>query len=349
MTAQIDTEEIFSGMVENGLDLLQRAARELATAPKYSVVHFASGVEILLKARLMREHWSLIIERSENADARKFTSGDFKSVGAEQAIHRLAQIAGDRLDDAEKAAILAVQKHRNRVLHHFHDGLSKKASEERVAEIAAEQSRMWYYLERLLTGRWNHFFRSYKRRISSIDKAFKRNRSYLRGKFQAIEASLDEKRCSDCSTCGFPARESGLEGLVTRSSCHVCGATDTSLQVCCTACNESTEFDDPSGSVCFHCDHKITLAELLSPGGAFDSGNDTDCGAAYCMVCEYFGEMTVIPAGDGYLCVSCHSTFHDIDSCGYCSEAIAGSPGSVETYLYGCLLCDGTWSTAKDE
>ena len=39
-------------LVENAIDFLNQAADELANNPKYSVIHFYTAVELLLKARL---------------------------------------------------------------------------------------------------------------------------------------------------------------------------------------------------------------------------------------------------------------------------------------------------------
>jgi hypothetical protein len=44
---------------ESAFDFLESSVDEIKTHPKYSVIHFATAVELLLKARLIHEHWSL--------------------------------------------------------------------------------------------------------------------------------------------------------------------------------------------------------------------------------------------------------------------------------------------------
>jgi hypothetical protein len=66
---QAVASEIKFPPVENGLDYLKSAAEHLRDEPtardlKYAVLHLHSAVEVLLKVRLMREHWSLIFSNT---------------------------------------------------------------------------------------------------------------------------------------------------------------------------------------------------------------------------------------------------------------------------------------------
>jgi len=88
------TDGQFKGVVENAIDFQERAFQDMERAPKYSPISFTAAVELLLKARLMLEHWSLIIDDPRRAKAASYRRGDFKSVGMEEAIQRLQDIAG---------------------------------------------------------------------------------------------------------------------------------------------------------------------------------------------------------------------------------------------------------------
>ena len=59
-------EEILERLVENGLDFLHKAIDELKDHPKFSLIHFYSAVEHFLKARLMEEHWTLVISQRQS-------------------------------------------------------------------------------------------------------------------------------------------------------------------------------------------------------------------------------------------------------------------------------------------
>ncbi|MBN1293095.1 MAG: hypothetical protein JXB48_14745, partial [Candidatus Latescibacteria bacterium] len=50
-------------LIENAFDFFERSLDEFEDNPKYSVIHFYAAVELFLKARLMAEHWSLVVLR----------------------------------------------------------------------------------------------------------------------------------------------------------------------------------------------------------------------------------------------------------------------------------------------
>src|SRR5713226_3157429 len=83
------SEQMFDSLVANAIDFLRHSIDELEKKPKYSVIHFCAAIEIFLKAKLMREHWSLIDEEPQKANITRFLNGDFKSVGIDATINRL--------------------------------------------------------------------------------------------------------------------------------------------------------------------------------------------------------------------------------------------------------------------
>lgn len=74
----------------------------------------ASGIEILFKARLVREHWSQVFDDPASASATKFNLGQFQSVSAKQAIYRLKNLVGIDFDSAPAEKVFDL---RNRVIH----------------------------------------------------------------------------------------------------------------------------------------------------------------------------------------------------------------------------------------
>ncbi|MGH7927193.1 MAG: hypothetical protein ACREQV_05315 [Candidatus Binatia bacterium] len=57
------------------------------------MLHLQAAVEVLLKARLIRDHWSLVFEKPSAASSAARASGDFKSVTLEDTLSRLTNIA----------------------------------------------------------------------------------------------------------------------------------------------------------------------------------------------------------------------------------------------------------------
>lgn len=70
-------EEVFDALVKNAIDFLNSSLDDLDKRPKNSIVDFYSSIELFLKARLMSEHWTLILSRPELAPLIASKSGIF--------------------------------------------------------------------------------------------------------------------------------------------------------------------------------------------------------------------------------------------------------------------------------
>lgn len=49
-------------LIKNAFDFLNRSIDVLEDHPKYSIIFFATSLELFIKAKLAEEHWTLIIE-----------------------------------------------------------------------------------------------------------------------------------------------------------------------------------------------------------------------------------------------------------------------------------------------
>ena len=83
----------------NALDYLNYGCGYLddiqGTNIKYSVLSIWSGIELILKTRLMVEHWTLIYKDTNKANTSNFKTGDFESVNFKCCIERLEKICQD--------------------------------------------------------------------------------------------------------------------------------------------------------------------------------------------------------------------------------------------------------------
>ena len=120
------------GLLENAFDYILDAVQQLqGKRPskrriKYGIVHLWSGIELLIKKRLMDEHWSLIFKDINKADKKALNSGDFVSVYFDEAIKRLKNIC--EVDIGNHRAVLdKIREDRNR-LEHFQITLPKEAA-----------------------------------------------------------------------------------------------------------------------------------------------------------------------------------------------------------------------------
>lgn len=125
--------------IPNGLDYLRSVVDRLAGEPtardlKYAVLHLQSATEVLLKARLQREHWSLVIREPGRANRAKFDKGQFESCGTTEAMSRLRGIVGIEISEENAREIEDLAKARN-ALQHYGLTASAQAVEARAAKV----------------------------------------------------------------------------------------------------------------------------------------------------------------------------------------------------------------------
>jgi hypothetical protein len=108
-------EEWQTRLTDNAIDFLNRAIDDFKAQPKYSIINFHTAVELFLKARLLREHWSLIVLKSP--DRQKFEAGDFISVPFDEACVRLQNIVQSPVPERARKNFDAIRKHRNKMVH----------------------------------------------------------------------------------------------------------------------------------------------------------------------------------------------------------------------------------------
>ncbi|MER7536939.1 hypothetical protein ABTX77_19490 [Streptomyces sp. NPDC097704] len=83
--------------------LVRKTVPALSPPPPISfsgaVLHLQAAVEVLFKARLLAEHWTLVFADLHQATRKKLESADFKSVTTDAAVIRLRNIVGVPITD----------------------------------------------------------------------------------------------------------------------------------------------------------------------------------------------------------------------------------------------------------
>ena len=114
-------EQITCNLAQNALDYLilggEQAQDGSPRMLKHSVATLADGTELLLKACLEAHSWRLLFDGEQDADERRYHSGDFKSVGLNEAILRLRKICNVLVQDEHVKTLVAIRKLRNRIRH----------------------------------------------------------------------------------------------------------------------------------------------------------------------------------------------------------------------------------------
>lgn len=341
--------EFFDSLVENAVDFLKRSVIEIKKSPKYSVIHFCAALELFLKARLMVEHWSIVVSRQDAATLPTFKNGDFQSVSMDEAIRRLENICNESINKEAKDCFNGVRKHRNKLVHFFHSEYIK-ASRDTIEKIVAEECKAWFYLYRLLTEQWQTYFVKHKKDIEKLNKRMHGLRAFLSAKYQALKLQIDAEVASGksydtCASCGYlSARISVLEEPLVETVCLVCSAQSRFASIDCPDCETNINVGELGEGKCGKCNFQVDIDYLLDNFGPSEDPKEPGV-IAYCSECEWTERPTAIPTIDGYVCLACFTEHDKADECGYCGVLCTGID-PVSASVFGCIICEG--SVAQD-
>jgi len=345
-------------MAESGFEFLERAIDEFSSSAKFSTIHFATAIEIFLKAKLMCEHWSLLLDKPDQADKAAFFKGDAKTITPDQAIDRLKRIASVNVHQAYRDTFDRIAKHRNKMVHFVHAGTSEDVDPTIRHAIAEEQCGGWLALRTLLS-EWPEF-ESYGTQIWQISRKMEGHKAYLKKAYEArrpeLKAHTDAGgRVIKCPSCHFKSVKVGEPtGAIAEANCLVCRFFNGS-EFCIDCSNEdcgkpirftSYECPPPKCPKCKTAISKEEIGEILDTSEPLSKDTYVDHVDINCPECS--GYHTVVPHHDIYVCTECFHTDETMEVCGWCSD---GQLGGVPEHsaLVGCDFCDGSTSWNSDD
>ena len=122
------------------LDMFRREQYFDNCCIKHIICDLSNCFELLVKYRLMEEHWSLVFADVNKASFVTYENGDFISVDIKSAISRVQNICGVEQDFN---AIKIVQQYRNRIMHYTLCG----TTEEIIKNIANSMREIKMFVE----------------------------------------------------------------------------------------------------------------------------------------------------------------------------------------------------------
>lgn len=344
-----ENNSFFDSLVCNAIDFLKKSVEELEKSPKYSIIHFCCALELFLKARLLAEHWTLIItdinkvnKRKQDTIRSKFEAGDFHSIGLDQCIDRLRNICGFQVHLKAIEHFKRVYNHRNKMIHFYHPGYLNSQ-----VEIVPEQWSAWYHLHNLISRDWWEHFQKFEGEIQELHDLLSGNWKYLKAKYVEIMPDIEKERCnrviySKCTLCGYEsAKHESLYDLIYSNTCMVCHFQKNTIHIKCPDCDAEILIEEMGVGKCYACGFETDFAFLLSALGPEKNPRE-DWKVAYCAECEN-PEPSAIPIGeyeDEFLCLHCNTLHGSGGQCHYCQELIAGIDLGT-SYYSGCVMCRG--------
>src|SRR6267378_972176 len=320
--------DLFEGLVENALGFLSHAIEALESAPKFSVIDFYTALELFLKARLLHEHWSLVVAKDPDWD--KFISGDFVSVGFDEACAKLDKVVRSPISARSRNKFNAVRRHRNKLVHFFHTG--ERPEHQIIEQVAIEQLSAWYELHQLIMHQWTEVFAPWEKSLAQIETQLTRHKKYLGAKFEGLSSKLaslkaDGTEIGICHICNFEAAvmHDGEVTSLREGKCLVCSANNKWLLFDCPKCSGASHLLDGGH---FDCDCGYSADEqglvdaldetVVTKDDYMDNPYPANCGE-----CE--GYHTVVAYDDKNLCVVCLDVTTELSFCGFCNDANTGN------------------------
>lgn len=339
---------MFDSLVKNAIDFLKVSLEDFKNRPKYSVINFCSAVEIFFKARLMAEHWTLVVAKPETAGSSKFQEGEFKSVTLDQSIRRLENVAGERFSTDARATFTILREHRNKLIHFFHPEYSDTSDSQMLTQIASEQCRAWLHLHKLLTLQWKKHFDGFEQQIEELNKLMHEHREFLREKFKSLGPDIRDLiaaggTVTTCSACGFSAAKQTEDSPPIKDyKCLVCGSTDHYLYIPCPHCRKDQVYAGDGDITCVDCAENISVDDIIEKCTPEDFQRPLNelCEdlLAYCHYCDH-PNPSVVKLSNGWFCLACLEPHFEPGYCDWCNEFITGDlEGSG---YFGCPHCDG--------
>ena len=311
--SQIPQDQSFKDQLSTGMEFLVTAVHDLAddvtpSKLKFGLVNLVTGMEILFKVRLAREHWSLVFRNVNQADRTHLETGDFISVSLEDAIKRLSSICAIEFTREHDQAFKVARGERNGLLH-----LGYMRQQDRLRPVAAKTLSFLisFISEELepngLTEETNDLLEEIRNGLTSIQHYVTERRREVRAILAASHSPIVQ-----CPRC--------LEEAMTidggRAKCEFCGLAD----------------DGESAADMFaHRVLELSKYRIVKQGGEWPVHQCPECGH------RAFVEGVEGTTADSlrWVCFSCgvEAIDHDVWPCVRCNEPTITSDGSY-------ALCD---------
>jgi hypothetical protein len=188
-------------LVANAFDFFLEAVKHLDAAEpkklKYATLHMASAVELILKARIAEEHWSLIFKDPAKANLEKFEKGDFRSADFQDAQDRLENIC--HLDLSKNKAILkTLRDMRNRIQHFAFSG--------KAPEISSILLKTWSFLWDFIHDEMPDKAEEELEALNDIRDRMSSHQTYVEQRLREIKSKLEALKeegilIIDCPLC----------------------------------------------------------------------------------------------------------------------------------------------------
>lgn len=247
-------------LLENAIDFVSRAVKSTKQNHpaewKYAILHLAAGIELLLKYRLVKEHWSLVFKDVNKAEKERLKKGDFQSVDTKTAVKRLRSIAEFCLINDENEELLCSIRNRRNKIQHFEFDLEIGEVKSVMAKglnfvmdfSESEMSPNDVHTRELeyIGGQLTEFKEFVEDRLCHIRPSLEKARLLI-DCWRCLQATLEIDPYSlsgDCHFCNYREYDIRyyLPSDISQQDCPKCGEEGETIHIPCKRIGESTEY-----------------------------------------------------------------------------------------------------------
>ena len=336
-------------LVDNAFLFLQESTENIEK-PIIGITQLSTAVELLLKARLMREHWTLLVEDKPIPSLDKFLNGNFKSIRASLIIDLLEKVIDYKFSDDAKEELGGLFKEKNSTVHWYRPIYDNVGEQIRLAQ---HQCRAWHYLKDFLEKEFIKKYEDLNVRIRESEKSMQKSKLYLEDKFNRLvrkKALNPLFAYSTCEACGYqafrevaPNRTSGLCSV----NCQVCGFLTEFFKIKClnSDCKADIFIEVAAGHnqhTCLSCDTTHQELEKISNGEYMDA-QCKRCVDGSCVNGSIVGRDDL-----GYMCLECFLDNSELDWCKQCKQGLLIAMELDHGENYFCDCCQKLLSHLED-
>ncbi|MCA0403802.1 MAG: hypothetical protein LCH30_08400 [Proteobacteria bacterium] len=341
------TNNIAENLLENAYEFSKRASKDLENKDyKFSLIHFCSSIEQILKARLIIEHWMLVIDKNDidSAKITEFQQGINKTIPILSVLKRSENL----FDNVNKAYVSCIEdlfKERNKIMHFYSSKISNKDEQ---LEIVRLIFRSWYLTHNIIET--SKTFEPFKSKFNLINTEMMKFKEYLGVIFMEKKPQLDalEKAGNDrtsCEECGYSAFfGDSTDDLIKEGKCMVCAHDEIYIKIECQSCKRvnclfyshdlmDLKCSNDDCGLTITCNHNAILNELEGvsddPKHGCDYPSCSECETQYCV-----GMFKNV-----WLCSNCLCVHDVVSQCEFCGEYVTRY--KEDSYLSGCGFCEG--------
>ncbi|WP_241060655.1 hypothetical protein [Achromobacter xylosoxidans] len=360
MTTNFDANEHFKELVNNAFSFTSAAVEKIDTSPQFAVIDLYTAVELFLKARLLREHWSLVVQDPKHAKVSGFISGDFISAGFDDLCKRLEHIAQAPVPKAAFSNFDGLRKSRNKIVHFANPALVN--AKESTAKVYSELWGSWRHLMELLSSDWSAYFGDYRQHLNEFNARLQKHAGLLASAYEEAKEKISQRSkgkntavtCPHCNyAAAFLEKEHRWGG---ECLCMVCKSvtimtTPTNATINCPHCRSEFQFIKQIASIdgafqhrdvaCPDCKRNLPTTELIrlcnDRFGRGDMWCEEEEGphAARCHKCQS-EPASVFYIDDFWTCVCCFERGFSAFSC---DCGMFATDGAERMKYLGCFEC----------